>query len=249
MDLQQPPVQERYLGQRIAVGISKFLQRKFVDLLQAYVRGQVLDVGGRDYFLRVRDQLEFEHWTCLEYDRDMLLQLDDARYTCIAGDGCNMEFADDSFDAVINNNVLEHVFEPVKMITEIARVLKCGGHALFVIPQTADLHMAPGHYQNFTRYWIMEAMKRAGLQIVEFHPVGGVWRTIASRSALFFWHAFRIDGFHVKETKRPWQFYALFPFMAIYALVNVPVCLLLSWGDLVEEATGHIVVVSKPLTA
>jgi SAM-dependent methyltransferase len=237
---------ENSIGQRIAAKLSKVFQKDCISKLQQYCRGEVLDVGGRDYFLLVKDLLKFDRWTCLEYEEDALLQLDDPRYRCIHGDGCNMHFESDTFDTVVNIQVLEHVFEPVTMVKEISRVLKPGGHALFVIPQTVDLHMAPLHFYNFTRYWIVEAMKRANLQIVELNPNGGVWRTIASRSFLFFWHSFKVDGWFVKGVNRPLLFYLLFPFMAVYALFNIPICIFLSLGDLIEEANNHLVVVRKP---
>ncbi len=238
-------IQENTVAERLAVGISRIFQRGFIEKLRVYCKGNVLDVGGRDYFLRVRDEVDFDFWTCLEYDEDMLLRLNDPRYECVHGDGCDMFFDDESFDTVINNNVLEHVFEPVAMVNEIARVLKPSGVALFVIPQTADVHMAPYNFHNFTRFWIIEVMKRAELEIVELVPTGGVWRTIASRSVLFFWHAFRAKGYYIEGVKRPWTFYLLFPLMALHAVVTVPVAMLLSLGDLVEEATGHTVVVRK----
>lgn len=230
---------------RLAVELSKLMQRGVFDVVKKYCRGSVLDVGGRDYYLRVRGRVAIESWTCLEYDGTKLLQLNDPNYTCVQGDGCAMTFDSDSFDTVINMQVLEHVFEPIKMVREIARVLKPGGHGVLIIPQTIDLHMAPAHFQNFTRYWIVEAMREANLEIVELIPMGGVWKTLASRNFLFFFHAFRIEGWH-SGIQRPKMFYVLFPFMALWALINIPICMVLSLGDLVEEANNHLVVVRKP---
>lgn len=43
-------------------------------------------------------------------------------------------FADDTFDTVICHNVLEHVPDDHKALTELARVLKPGGRALLTVP-------------------------------------------------------------------------------------------------------------------
>ncbi len=43
-------------------------------------------------------------------------------------------FADESFDLVITQDVLEHVLHPEKAFAEIARTLKPGGAHLFTVP-------------------------------------------------------------------------------------------------------------------
>ena len=48
------------------------------------------------------------------------------------------------FDVVYSSNVLEHVKEPPKVISEIIRVLKPGGHAQIVVPNYGSWW--EGHY-------------------------------------------------------------------------------------------------------
>ncbi|MHB8881380.1 MAG: class I SAM-dependent methyltransferase [Thermodesulfovibrionales bacterium] len=45
-----------------------------------------------------------------------------------------MTFPDESFDLVISQDVMEHVFAPAKAFAEIARILKPGGAHLFSVP-------------------------------------------------------------------------------------------------------------------
>lgn len=45
-----------------------------------------------------------------------------------------MTFADDSFDLIITQDVLEHVLNPAKAFEEIARTLKPGGAHVFTVP-------------------------------------------------------------------------------------------------------------------
>ena len=64
-------------------------------------------------------------------------------------DGHNIPLPDDSFDAVIVQAVLEHVLEPVTVVSEIYRVLKPDG---IVYAETPFLqHVHEGAY-DFTRY-------------------------------------------------------------------------------------------------
>ena len=81
--------------------------------LENHSRGDVLDVGGWDFFLSVRNnpRIAFNTWTSLE-EGERLLVTPDARYRAVTGDGEKMAFPDASFDTVLNIQVLEHTFDP-----------------------------------------------------------------------------------------------------------------------------------------
>ncbi|MCH7641193.1 class I SAM-dependent methyltransferase [Patescibacteria group bacterium] len=49
-------------------------------------------------------------------------------------DAHKLNFKSGSFDAVFALEVLEHVFEPVKVLKEIKRVVKVGGYAILLVP-------------------------------------------------------------------------------------------------------------------
>jgi ubiquinone/menaquinone biosynthesis C-methylase UbiE len=49
-------------------------------------------------------------------------------------DATHLPFSDDSFDLVTANMVLEHLENPDRVFSEIARVLSPGGHFVFVTP-------------------------------------------------------------------------------------------------------------------
>lgn len=46
----------------------------------------------------------------------------------------NQSFDDESFDLVITQDVMEHIFDPAKAFSEIARTLKPGGRHIFTVP-------------------------------------------------------------------------------------------------------------------
>jgi ubiquinone/menaquinone biosynthesis C-methylase UbiE len=113
-------------------------------VIRKYCQGSVLDVGGWDFFLTLkRKGVQYKHWTVLENSDKKLLHIDDPAFECVLGDGCNMKFADNTYDTVLNIQVLEHVFDPLAMVKEVGRVLKPGGYGIFLIPQTAYMHFAP----------------------------------------------------------------------------------------------------------
>ncbi|EKD62228.1 MAG: methyltransferase type 11, partial [uncultured bacterium] len=52
----------------------------------------------------------------------------------MVADAHKLPFSSNYFDAVFALEVLEHVFEPVKVFQEVKRVLKKNGYALFLVP-------------------------------------------------------------------------------------------------------------------
>lgn len=214
--------------------------------LTVYCSGNVLDVGGWDFYLTVKKRkIRYSDWTTLEASKEHKPDIVDSNFKFVVGDGCRMPFKKESFNTVLNIQVLEHVLEPLKMVNEVSRVLKPKGYGIFLIPQTCTLHGAPHNYYNFTRYWIEEAMKKNNLKIIELKPLGGIWSSMASHLFYFFLQSTGYPGMSLKEGKRNLFFYILYPFMFLYALINIIICLIFSTGDLAEEPNNHLVVVRK----
>lgn len=66
-------------------------------------------------------------------------------------DICNgLPFENDAIDLVICTAVLEHVTEPIKVVSEIYRILKPGGLVWIDIPFLQPLHRVPTDYQRYT---------------------------------------------------------------------------------------------------
>ena len=238
---------QKTMFQRLAFWARNLWFREMFPVISLYAQGQILDVGGRDFYNIVRRKgVRHDRWVSVEYSKEHLLRADDPRYTAVMADGCRLCFKDDSFDTVFNIDVLEHVFEPIKMFQEIIRVLNPGGHAIVVMPQTCGLHESPHHYYNFTRFWMVKAAERMHLEIVLLKPMGGVFSTMAFQTVYFFLQVFRVRGYTSPEYQRTPFFFILMPFMIVYALVQLPFYLLFSLGDLPEGANKHMVVVRKP---
>lgn len=218
---------------------------RMFPILKKYVQGNVLDVGGDAFFQSAVDHgFSFKNWTSVE-PTPVDFSTNDRRYRFVQADGCNMPFKNNTFDTIINTHVLEHVYEPNKMVTEIARVMKPGGTAVFLIPCSANLHMAPGHYYNFTQFWIRYVMKENKLKIVLLEPVGGLWASTALRMSYFFLIALRFKGMSSDFNKRTIWFYILFPFMVAFLPVLIVCSMIFSLGDLTENPNDHLVVVKK----
>ncbi|RBP32112.1 methyltransferase family protein [Oceanihabitans sediminis] len=53
----------------------------------------------------------------------------------VKADICNLPFADNSYDVILCNHVLEHIPDDTKAVQELYRVLKPGGYGILQIPQ------------------------------------------------------------------------------------------------------------------
>ena len=53
----------------------------------------------------------------------------------VKADICNLPFADNSYDVILCNHVLEHIPDDTKAMQELHRVMKPGGWGVFQIPQ------------------------------------------------------------------------------------------------------------------
>jgi ubiquinone/menaquinone biosynthesis C-methylase UbiE len=151
-----------------------------VDLLQRYwhrrrfeevsavtekVKGSVLDLGCNDGTFSkvtlnktgaksltgidvVKKTIDWanKHWT---HNRKMKFLVVDAH---------KLPFESNTFDAVFALEMLEHVFDPLKVLEEARRVLKKGGFGVFLVPSDSNL---------FKLVWFLW---------LRFYPRGKIWR-------------------------------------------------------------------------
>jgi SAM-dependent methyltransferase len=110
-------------------------------------------------------------------------------YPAVVSDAGNLSFADETFDAVISNEVVEHLVEVKKVLDEMARVTKVGGLIIVRAPQLAsplwpvlDIPLLlkgqgrPPHYTGFS-----SALKFC---------VANIWRTLRiafAKEPIFHW--------------------------------------------------------------
>lgn len=90
----------------------------------------------------------------------------------------DMPFADASFDAVLCNAVLEHVASAGVVMTEIARVLRPGGHAIVSVPFLQPYHACPADVARYTAEGLAALGEAAGLTTVAVNPVHAPAQTI-----------------------------------------------------------------------
>lgn len=87
-------------------------------------------------------------------------------------DGHAFPFADKSFDSVLCNQVLEHVFHPDEFLEEIVRILKPGGKLLLTVPFVWDEHEQPFDYARYSTFGLFSLLEKQGLKVVRHKKLG-----------------------------------------------------------------------------
>jgi SAM-dependent methyltransferase len=136
----------------------------------------VLDAGAgaskyRQYFAHCR----YETQDFCQYQGDLVKYVEPIKYVC---DITAIPLPDQSLDAIVCTEVLEHVTDPMAVLQEFARLLKPGGRVFLTAPLLSSMHMEPYHfYGGFTPYWYRHWLPHHGFAIDEITPVGGPGRT------------------------------------------------------------------------
>lgn len=81
-------------------------------------------------------------------------------------DGTLFPYQDETFDSVLCNQVLEHVFNPDEFLGEINRVLKCGGKFLLTVPFVWDEHEQPYDYARYSSFGLQALLEKNGFIII-----------------------------------------------------------------------------------
>ena len=80
---------------------------------------------------------------------------------------------DNSFDAAVCLNTLEHVYDGLAVLREIHRVLKPGGTVYVTVPFIFRIHAHPDDYFRATPSWWRETFDRAGFASLSLKPL--IW--------------------------------------------------------------------------
>lgn len=87
--------------------------------------------------------------------------------------------ADGRFDVIIFNQGLEHMPEPVAVLSELARVLKPGGKMLCTAPLFYEEHEQPHDYYRYTRFAYEYMFPKAGFVVERIDWLEGYLGTVA----------------------------------------------------------------------
>lgn len=130
--------------------------------LTPHITGRVLDVGcGRQPYRPLFMAVEYIGME-LDTPENRAHKQADVFYG-----GQVFPFDSESFDSLVCNQVLEHVFTPTEFVRELNRVLKPGGHLLLTVPFVWDEHEQPYDYARYSSFGLLALITGAGFEVVE----------------------------------------------------------------------------------
>lgn len=150
-------------------GTTYSLWKSAREVTSKYSKGIVLDAGSgrggwRDIILENAEKREGLDWQALE-----------GEHLDWEADLTNMPHVpSERFDAVVCHQVLEHVNQPGKAISEMHRVLKSGGYLVVSVPHLSRLHELPHDYFRYTPNGIKFLAEQQGFETVETQSYGGL---------------------------------------------------------------------------
>ncbi len=131
----------------------------------------------------------------------------------------DISFPDNSFDTVFSTQVMEHVDNSDKMMSECNRVLKPGGHLILSVPLCWELHEEPYDFFRFTKYGLKELSDRNNFEVIDVIPSGGKWAAITQMNINMIYSTFTKKNIPVKLLKGLFlhlRFTALFNRVALW---------------------------------
>jgi len=156
---------------------NQALERQWV---RHRAKGRVLDIGCADGW--ARSLLSHCDYVGLDYPATAS-EMYGTRPQVFA-DGAYLPFASASFDTVLLLEVLEHVPDAERVLSEITRVLTPDGVLLVSMPFLYPLHDAPHDYRRYTMPGLKQALSRSGLKLDSVVPRNGGFKAAALLSCI-----------------------------------------------------------------
>ena len=199
-------------------------------LIERHRDGLVLDCGAG---LRSTYYPNVVNYEIVDYDT-----------TDVLGAAERLPFADESFDAVLSLNVLEHVKDPFVAAREIMRVMKPGAELMAVAPFLQPLHGYPHHYYNMTAQGLSNLFEplEARSLVVEgaMHPAYALgWILKRYADGLSREDRDRLEELRISDVIRDYD----------APLHQHPLPISLSGAALSELASAHALLAVKPVRA
>ena len=155
---------------------ATFLIHRIADRVAESIpyRGRVVDLGCgtapyRDLILQQADEYIGVDWHNSLHDQSRVDVFADLTQPL------PMETA--HADTVISFQVMEHLPEPARFLSECHRILKPGGQVHITVPFMWHVHEAPHDYFRYTRHGLEYLLKKAGFTEISVQEYAGFWQT------------------------------------------------------------------------
>jgi SAM-dependent methyltransferase len=145
---------------------------------------RVLDAGAGTH--RYRHLFGHTHYESADFNEQYA-----PTYVC---DLTQIPVPNDRYDAVVINQVLEHVPDPLAVLIELRRILRPGGRLIYTAPLFFEEHLQPYDFYRYTQLGVRHLSIALGSRSIGWTG----WRGISERSAI----SLRRWAAHYLDTRR-----------------------------------------------
>ncbi len=154
----------------------------------------------------------------------------------------SLPFANESFDAAVMLEVMEHLRDPARALQDLVRVLRPGGTLVLSMPFLYPIHDAPFDFQRLTRYGLERDLRDIGLDLHRLERMGGALQTAGLLTCLALAGGL-VDAIKTPSTRLLWAplIIAIIPMINLIAALAQR--LLPEWPGMCQ---GYWLVARKP---
>ncbi len=169
--------------------VMKHLTDDLRELVPRYARGEVLDIGcGNKPYEQLFAGVSTSYTGC------DVIQSSQNKVDVLC-EAVDLKFPDQKFDTAFSTQVIEHVEDPFRMLSEANRVLKPGGIIIVSAPFCWELHEQPYDFYRYSKYGLQAMFKKHGFEILELKANGGKWAAIFQMNLNIIYSTFRKKTF------------------------------------------------------
>ncbi|MCG9793909.1 class I SAM-dependent methyltransferase [Flavobacterium algicola] len=151
--------------------VYKPLIRDLTFGINTYAKGKILDIGCGNKPYKEFFGGKFEEYLGCDITQSSENCVD------IICEATDIPLESNLFDTIICTQVIEHVEDHNKLLSEIYRLLKPGGYIILSGPMYWHLHEEPFDFFRFTKHGLKHIFERQGFELVHTLANGGKWAT------------------------------------------------------------------------
>jgi SAM-dependent methyltransferase len=156
-------VSSRFITDQVALHYDRALRN--------HARGRLLDMGCGHVPLYESYRGLVSENVCIDWENTAHVNPYLDQMVDLTG---TLPFERESFDTVLLTDVLEHIPDPLNLMSEVARILRPGGKLIAGVPFLYWLHEVPHDYYRYTEFALRRFCELSGLRVVELVPYGGL---------------------------------------------------------------------------
>lgn len=149
--------------------------RMYERAIRAHASGLLLDLGCGFVPLYGVYKEHIQDNVCVDWENTLHPS---PHLDCTSDLNGALPLPDAHFDTVLLTDVLEHLHDPARLLSEVARVLKAGGKLILGVPFLYPIHEAPHDYYRYTEYALRRFCEKGGMSVLALDAFGGLAETL-----------------------------------------------------------------------